>query len=277
MTYIESNLDSKLDIDTLSKIANLSKFHFHRQCKAAWGSNIHHVIKLLRMKRAAYLLAYRNDHSIMTIALMSGFESHEAFSRNFKSFFGISPRSFRQAPDWSHWQKQYEPITQLRNQIMNEPKQAEVTIVLFPSLEIATIEHRGAPNQLGNTIRTFIDWRKANNAPPSKERTFNFLYDNPNEVAAEDYRFDIGCSFNKEILPNDQNVFKKVIKPGRCALIRHIGSDDCIDQKVEYLYSQWLKESGQTLRDFPLFFERVSFFPDVAENEMVTDVYLPIN
>jgi AraC family transcriptional regulator len=33
---------------------------------------------------------------------------------------------------------------------------------------------------------------------------------------------------------------------------------------------------GEALRDFPVFFQRVIFFPDVPEHEAVTDVFLPL-
>ena len=34
--------------------------------------------------------------------------------------------------------------------------------------------------------------------------------------------------------------------------------------------------TGAELRDFPVFFQRVSFFPEVPANEAVTDVFLPL-
>lgn len=43
-----------------------------------------------------------------------------------------------------------------------------------------------------------------------------------------------------------------------------------------FLYSEWLPQSGEEPRDFPLYFQRVEFFPDVPEYESVTDVFLPI-
>jgi len=33
---------------------------------------------------------------------------------------------------------------------------------------------------------------------------------------------------------------------------------------------------GEELRDFPLFMQRVKFFPDVPDSEAVTDIYLPL-
>jgi AraC family transcriptional regulator len=37
-----------------------------------------------------------------------------------------------------------------------------------------------------------------------------------------------------------------------------------------------LPESGEELRDFPLFFNYLNLVPDVAEHELVTDIYLPL-
>jgi len=34
--------------------------------------------------------------------------------------------------------------------------------------------------------------------------------------------------------------------------------------------------STERLRDFPLYCQRISFFPDVPEHETVTDIFLPL-
>ncbi len=112
--------------------------------------------------------------------------------------------------------------------------------------------------------------------PPSKNKTFNLVYDDPNLTVPDEYRFDICCSYNGEISSNDYGIVNKSIPAGKCAVVRHVGSDDSIGTAVNYLYSKWLNESGFEVRDFPIFFERVSFFPEVSEKEMITDIYLPI-
>lgn len=159
---------------------------------------------------------------------------------------------------------------------MDKKLEFEVEIVDFPETKIAVIDHRGAPCLLGNTIRKFIDWRKLNTLPPSKSKTFNLVYDDPNVTAAEGYRFGIACSVDREIEPNNSEVVSGVIPAGRCAVVRHIGSDDFIGAIVSYLYSKWIVDADADVRRFPLFFERVSFFPEVSEAEMITDIYLPI-
>lgn len=276
INYIETHLDTDLDVNALCQHAYLSKYHFHRQCSAFFGMSVIKLVRLLRLKRAAYQLAYRDNGSILDIALANGYESHEAFSRAFKKYFDKSPSDFRDTPNWAPWHAQYDPILMLRNNIMSNTDNFNVDVVEVDEIAIAVMPHRGAPNRLGQTIQKFIEWRKLNRLPPSKSRTFNLVYDDPNTTAPEDYRFDLCCSIEQSAEPNDYGVIDSVIPAGKCARVRHTGSDDAIGIVVNFLYTQWLADSGYEIRDFPIYFERISFFPDVPESEMITDVYLPI-
>lgn len=62
----------------------------------------------------------------------------------------------------------------------------------------------------------------------------------------------------------------------RCALLRHTGSDDQLGRSILHLYSQWLPGCGEEPRNFPLFMQRVTFFPDAPDNDAITDIYLPL-
>jgi AraC family transcriptional regulator len=59
-------------------------------------------------------------------------------------------------------------------------------------------------------------------------------------------------------------------------VLRHIGSDDSFGEAARFLYAVWLPESGEEVRDYPLYCQRVAFFPDVPEHEAVTDLFLPL-
>jgi AraC family transcriptional regulator len=276
INYVEANLDCDLNIEKLCQRVYLSKYHFHRQCSAFFGMSVMSLVKLLRLKRAAYQLAYRDDKKVIDIALLNGYESHEAFSRAFKQQFNKSPSSFRRSPDWTPWHTKYEPILILRTKIMKENAHFNVELVDFPETLVASMEHRGAPNLLTQTIQKFIVWRKENRLPPSKSKTFNLVYDDPNTVVPKDYRFDLCCSIQQPVEEKTSGIVNKTIPAGKCAVVRHTGSDDSIGLVVQYLYAEWLNNSNFKVRDFPLFFERVNFFPEVTENEWITDIYLPI-
>ncbi|MDD2853387.1 MAG: GyrI-like domain-containing protein, partial [Desulfuromonadaceae bacterium] len=43
-----------------------------------------------------------------------------------------------------------------------------------------------------------------------------------------------------------------------------------------YLYETWLPQSGEALGDLPMIFHYVNVGPNVKEEEMITDVYLPL-
>src|SRR5215510_9628223 len=65
LDHIDRHLDDDLDLDALSSVAAYSKYHFHRQFTATFGLSVHRYIQLARMKRASYLLAYRDAQSFM--------------------------------------------------------------------------------------------------------------------------------------------------------------------------------------------------------------------
>jgi AraC family transcriptional regulator len=67
-----------------------------------------------------------------------------------------------------------------------------------------------------------------------------------------------------------------VIPGGRCAVVRVIGRADNLEAPALHLYRDWLPDSGEEPRDFPLFCQRVRFFPEVAERDAITDLFLPL-
>jgi len=277
LNYIDSHLDEELTVDKLSSIACLSKYHFHRQFSSLFGMTAFAYIRQARMKRASYQLAFKQDMRIVDIAVANGYESSEAFSRAFSQSIGQNPSQFREQPQWTPWYQKYEQFKKLRIQRMKSDKCSHlVEIVDFSEVKVAALVHLGSLELVGNTINLFIDWRIKNNLPPKISRTFNIVYDDPAVTEPDKYRCEICASVKSDVKQNEHGVITKTIPAGRCAVIRHIGSDDTISEDITYLYSEWLSQSGEELRDYPIFFERVSFFPDVPETEVTTDIYLPL-
>lgn len=277
LEYIDSHLDDDLSVDQLSNVAAFSKYHFHRQFSELFGISVYKYVHLNRLKRASYQLAFRNHMQIIHISLASGYENHESFSRAFKKNIGQTPSEFREHPQWNPWHSTYQPLSDLRIEHMKPQNQpTNVKVITFKDTKVAALEHRGDPNLVGNSIRKFIAWRKQNNLPPQVSDTFNILYDNPSETSPDDYRCDICASTERDVADNPFGVVEKTIPGGRCAVLRHIGDDANLGDSITYLYSKWLPLSGEEPRDFPLFLQRVSFFPDVPEHEAITDVFLPL-
>jgi AraC family transcriptional regulator len=200
--------------------------------------------QLNRLKRAAYQLAFRDRNQIIDIALESGYESPESFARAFKKSIGQTPSEFIKQPQWDTWHSIYQPLSELRsNHMKPENQPLQVKLITVKDTKVAVLEHRGDPNLIGESIRKFIEWRKLNRLSPKVSATFNILYNNPAETTPEDYRLDICASTERDVIQNPFGVIEKSIPGGRCAMLRHIGSDDNIGESIRYLYSEWLHKS----------------------------------
>jgi len=269
--YIDRHLDEPLSLDRLSRVANFSKFHFHRQFSQYAGIGVLAYVRLLRLKRASHRLVFHRHERVIDIALGAGFESPEAFARAFRQAFGQSPSQFRKSPRWQPWSERFRlPHRQRRTQM-------NVRIVDFEETLVALLAHRGAPERVNDSALKFIAWRKESGLSPVKtSRTFGIAYDDPDATEPELFRFDICGSVSGEVPENPQGVVGGVIPGGRCAVVRHLGSLDRIGESIYPLYREWLPESGEELRDSPLFFHYLNLIPAVAEHELATDIYLPL-
>ena len=157
-----------------------------------------------------------------------------------------------------------------------EHRAEDVQIVSFPDTRVAVLEHRGDPSQIGSSVRRFIEWRRENHLPPGASATFNILYGDPATTPPAEYRCDLCAATDRGVAENPFGVVEKTIPGGRCAVLRHVGSDDTLGEALRYLYAGWLPASGEEPRDFPPYLQRVRFFPDVPEHEAVVDLFLPL-
>jgi AraC-like DNA-binding protein len=93
-SLMEASVHEKLELDTLAKEVNLSKFHFIKKYRELTGSTpVNHFIHL-KIKRACDLLDITNK-SINEISYAIGYEDAYYFSRIFKKVMGISPSQYR--------------------------------------------------------------------------------------------------------------------------------------------------------------------------------------
>jgi AraC family transcriptional regulator len=151
-----------------------------------------------------------------------------------------------------------------------------VEIVAFPRTKVAAIEHHGSPAREHDTARKLIAWKLEQRLlNPSKHRSYGIHYTDPRTTPPADHRVDFCLSIEDDVAPNSLGVVTKVIPANRCARARDIGSRHD-NRAVAYLYGEWLAHSGEMPGDFPVFFHYVNVGPNVPEQEMITDVYLPL-
>lgn len=277
LDYIHCNLDAPLDLDRVCQIAAFSKFHFHRQFGALFGVSLHRYIQLARMKRASYQLAYRNDQSVTNIAMDAGYDAPDAFARAFRQRLGQSPSAFRKSPDWEQWLAALGPLEDARSKLMqNTFTTNDVTVRNVSATPVAIMEHLGPQNRIGETLQRFIAWRKINGLSPKTSATFNIFHCDPRTTPEAEFRMSFCAGINVPARISQDDVQLDEIPEGRCAVLKITGSSDNLEAAANCLYRDWLPDSGEETRDFPLYCQRITFFPEVAEHEAVTELFLPL-
>jgi AraC family transcriptional regulator len=276
LDHIDRHLGTDLDLDTVSAVAAFSKFHFHRQFTATFGLSVHRYVQLARLKRASHRLAYRSAQSVTDIAMDAGYDAPDAFARAFRQRFGQSPSSFRKSPDWKPWLAAFGPFDNARNKLMQKIFTTDdVTIREVASTPVAIMEHRGDPVTIGDTIQRFIAWRKATGLSPKTSPTFNVWHSERRPASPDVYSMDLCVGTDRHIDANE-GVKAGTIPGGRVAVLRVVGNTDNLEPAATYLYRDWLPASGEEARDFPIYCQRLSFFPEVPAHETVAEVFLPL-
>lgn len=151
-----------------------------------------------------------------------------------------------------------------------------VEIVIFPETKVAVVEHLGSPALEHETVKKLIAWKLENRfLDPLKYRNYGVHYTDPRNTPPSEHRVDFCLSFAEDVGPNPYDIINKVIPGIRCARARDIGSRSN-NKAAVFLYETWLPQSGESPGDFPIFFHYVNVGPNVREEDMITDVYLPL-
>lgn len=95
VAFMERSFTQKISLDEIAKIAGLSVRQFQRQFKSTYLITPQEYITSLRMQKAIQLLR-GSDDSVTNIAWECGYQDSNLFSRQFKSYTGLSPKYYRE-------------------------------------------------------------------------------------------------------------------------------------------------------------------------------------
>src|SRR4051812_23065008 len=83
-----------LDLDALASAAHVSKYHFARSFRAAYGASPMRYLTERRVERAQDLLRSANL-TVTEICMLVGFSSVGSFSATFRRMVGETPTQYR--------------------------------------------------------------------------------------------------------------------------------------------------------------------------------------
>ena len=265
--YINHNLGEAIDLKTLSEISNFSEYHFHRIFKAFIREPLGSYITRLRLEAAAHQLRY-SESSIETIAYNVGFEVPSSLSKSFKQLYGISPREYRADKNYFIMRKE---------ELNPEFKLKSPKIVELESKKAIYIRLFGAYSDLDfpGTFAKLWAYVKEKNLFSAGIEHIGIYHNDPKVTENEKLRSDVCLVIRKPVEPQGE-IGVKEIPGGKYALFSYQGPYSNMGLVYDTIFSKWLPDSGQQLRNMPLFEKYISDPSRTEPDKLKTEIYLPL-
>ncbi len=263
--YIHDHINGSLDLNCLADVACLSPYHWHRIYHAMLGETVAASVRRIRLHGAAGELV-RGDRPLRVIAAAYGFNSVQSFARAFRKSFGTSPGEYRRLGKEQKFQMTREEYSVHMYAVSIEEREPAQAL---------TCRHRGSYMQIGKAFDHLSGWLATHNAIRPDMRLIAIYYDDPALVPEEQLRSCAG------VLMTDAKAMESpfdvtAIRGGPYAILRHKGPYGELARAYQWLYGQWLPNSGREAGDAPVLEEYLNTPRDTAPPDLLTDICLPL-
>jgi AraC family transcriptional regulator len=268
VAYIHDHLDEPLDLNRLAEVAHLSAFHWHRVYQALYGETIAATVRRLRLHRATGYLA-NTALPVAQIARKCGYPNVQSFTRAFSGLLGTSPSRYR--AEGSHTVFRQGPV---------QPAAAGYLVAVrqVPAVQMAGFAHRGPYMRVGKAFEMAYTRMAALGLVRPDARWIAVYYDDPFAVPESQLQSRAGLSLPPDFTgPVPPPLEPFTLGGGLCAVLRHQGPYATMRAAYQWLFGQWLVQSGHEAADLPVFEDYLNNPRDTAPADLLTDIYLPLN
>ncbi len=267
VAYIHDHLDQPLDLARLAEVAHLSPYHWHRVYQALYGETIAATVRRLRLHRATGYLA-NTTLPIVQVARKCGYPNVQSFTRAFGSLFGTSPSRYR--TEGSHM-----VFRQDAAQLAAAGYTVDVRQV--PAVHLAGIAHRGPYMRVGKAFEEAYTRMAAQGLAHPDARWMAVYYDDPFAVPESQLLSRAGLGLpHGHSAPLALPLEPFTLGGGLCAVLRHQGPYSTMRAAYQWLFGQWLVQSGHEAADLPVFEDYLNNPRDTPPADLLTDIYLPL-
>jgi len=252
--HLNRQLDKKIRLDQLAKLACCSPFHFIRVFESIMGETPQQYIIRKRMERAGFNLL-KHDWSVTDVAFSVSYETPSSFCKSFKNTFRISPRQFRDTTSEKEYYKSHHPFRFFGKEHKCSRPVSMPAIKYLPPIKVICVQNKGTKDG------SFLATAPASFRQLEKEIVRRNLEDRVHgQVSIYPYRsltFDDKQVVNYvgAIVDSKNESFSGMkcttLPSGRYAIFNHFGSYRFIVQTWNQAYMNWLPKSGKQLRDAP--------------------------
>lgn len=284
--YIEDNLNDNLELSELADIAGFSKYHFHRIFSAATNETLLQYISRVKMERAAFSLIHRPEASVTDIAYHFGFTDSAIFSRSFKSYYRVSPTEYRN--QYSKNCKDHAEISQYTESTINQNIGRDTMGIKANMIDTETVEMRviyvrytGSYQGLaaafpGMMERLYTFTISQNLLHPGMTKILTVYHDNLEMTDEAQLRTSLCMTIPETAIIQENNDIGCMSISGRYAVGHFELAQNEYAAAWQYMYGDWLPDSGCQPRDALPFEVYVSDPTTNPGGKQFVDIYLPI-
>jgi AraC family transcriptional regulator len=280
--HVASHLDEALALETMAAQACLSPFHFHRVFRGMVGETPVELGRRLRLERAAWRLLH-TDRPVTVIAFDAGYETHEAFSRAFRTSYAESPSAFRRrrgarielaAPCGVHFRDDGRvPPFIPRN---SGGLTMQVEIERYPELRVGTVRHVGPYIQINEAFA-----RLGEIAAPARlfekpgAMMVALFHDDPDTTPADQLRSDAAVVVANDV-PLPDGLTEQRIPAGEYASTVHVGPYEQLGDTWARFMGEWLPASGRRLGPGASYEVYHNTPMDTPKEKLRTEIRIPL-
>jgi len=303
--YIDNNIHKTLCLEELSKIANFSRYHFHRIFASITNETLYNFIQRIRIEKAATLLITDINKTITEIALDCGFSSSAAFARYFKEYYKMSATQWKNkkgnnSNNYQTESNKYIQNSNIRKEIQissvynndNQEFEWRITMkgktILESKVEVKKVKemcvayvrhigpYKGDAELFENLFGKLFKWAGPRGLIKFPETKMITIYHDSPEITEESkLRISVCIS-----VPEDTEVKGEIGKikiPGGEYAIGHFEiSVDQYKDAWNTMYGGWLPESGYQCDDRPCFELYLNNPKEHADGKQIVDIYVPV-
>lgn len=281
INYIQQNPEKDLSLQSLSKIASFSPYHFHRIFTAIVGENPNEYVRRERVERAAKILMHNSHLALTEVALQCGFSSSATFSRAFKERFAVTATFFRnqyqnrknckelsnnrkeitESVSYDNFSQAAAEYTKRRRLIPMKVEVRNLQAYHVAYVRILDGMEEGYNHKITEAFDTVRDWVGARNLFTEHTLCIGAVYETVKLTPKEKRRYDACFTVPESVKIGSGEVSIQDFSNGLYAVSRievdYVDSNffgvalSEMGRAFEYMYGEWLTKSAFELEDKP--------------------------
>lgn len=268
LSYIEKNLDARIDFDIVAKLSGTSNYHFRRLFSYLSGMSLNTYIRNRKLSQASLDLQKENS-KVIDVALKYGYNSADSFTRAFKEWSGLNPSEAKKAKNLKLFPRITFQLTIQGGIDLNYRVEKKEAFKLVGISKRVPIIFEGQNPEIIKLIQSITK--------EQKEKLQSFRNTNVKTVVNASYNFDGGRNEEKgdvdhlvgsiTTLDREFPNFDVVEVPAiTWAIFTSQGSfPKTMQETWAKIASEWLPSSNYELADVP----EISFTGDLSDLENV--------